>query len=128
MKMLLVSANRRRDDFETFGSETRLDRMPKLGPLYLAASIREALGEGVELEYMDLSRVSLEALGEGVARLRPDVVGLSSLSVDAEVLHAAAAVVARAHPCTIVAGGPYPTSAPEELAFPPGPGYPQALS
>jgi anaerobic magnesium-protoporphyrin IX monomethyl ester cyclase len=81
---------------------------PPLGVLYLAASLRQQLGERVSVEAIDARLYSLTP--EEVCRMvrDADIVGLSAENLEARVTKEIATLVKRMDPTKIVAvGGPY---------------------
>jgi len=83
---------------------------PPLGLLYLAATLRQTFGSGVEVRVVDLSiqqRRYFEAR-ELLAEFRPDVVGVGALNWEAEESGQLALMIQHEFPGTIVAlGGPF---------------------
>ncbi len=89
---------------------------PPLGPLYLAASIRQRFGGRFDLKLMDSGLVGTQQIAEELARFQPDYVGLSSLSCEDDLLHELAGLVrsVRRETC-VIAGGPHSMVAGEGL-------------
>ena len=87
---------------------------PPLGLLYIAADLRKRLGAEVRILDAALEPDLLKAVRGAVRTRRPDVVGISALTAEAFLAHAAAAAVKAESPLTpVVMGGPHPSSDPE---------------
>ena len=83
-----------------------------VGILYLASILRRELGPAVEVHVESLSTAvrSERAIGPWLKKIEPDIVGLSSMSIEADLAARVAARARKARPdCFIVIGGPYPT-------------------
>ncbi len=83
---------------------------PPLGLLYLAAVLRDA---GYEVRLLDLRarKEPISAHAETIAHFAPDVIGLSAVIPEANVLRLAAPQLKRLAPrAKIVVGGPYANS------------------
>jgi radical SAM superfamily enzyme YgiQ (UPF0313 family) len=88
---------------------------PPLGILYLAAALRRALGERVQVSFRDmrLHKEDPASMASEIAG-RYDLVGISALNCEAEAAHWLAGAVRAASPCTVLAlGGPYARSEPD---------------
>jgi radical SAM superfamily enzyme YgiQ (UPF0313 family) len=87
---------------------------PPLGLLYIAACLRERLNANVRVVDAALEADPLRALRSAIRSCRPDVVGISALTAEALLAHAAAdAVKTDDHTVPVVMGGPHPSSDPE---------------
>ncbi len=87
---------------------------PPLGLLYIAACLRERLNANVRVIDAGLAADPLNALLGAVRSAKPDVVGISALTAEAFLAHAAAAALKAAEPdLPVVLGGPHPSSDPE---------------
>ena len=87
-----------------------------LGVLYLASSLRKRFGSRVDVIVESLSTAvrSLEDVPGFIARIEPDVVGISSSLVEEqEAVAVAEASRGLTRPPLVVVGGPYPTCSPE---------------
>src|SRR5262249_21181368 len=85
-----------------------------LGILSLHAYLRERGVGDVHLHDMRLARETPERALARVLPLRPDVIGLSSLTIERDAVHALLRLIKGADPRIVtVLGGPYPTSGPE---------------
>jgi len=88
---------------------------PAMGLMYLAGALREkgdwSIGiDDSRFHWGDLSRVMAN-----VRRRAPDVVGISSITMEAPFMHRLAAEIKKEFPETnIVAGGPHPSMYPED--------------
>jgi len=84
-----------------------------LGIMYLASYLRKFMPDA-EIEIIDMlpEGYDLPGLAKRVQEFKPDILGLSALSFEAAELHQLAALVKKSSPqITIVAGGPYVTTA-----------------
>lgn len=87
---------------------------PPLGLLYIAACLRRDLGAEVRILDAALETDLLKAVRSAVRAARPDAVGISALTAEAFLAHAAAAAVKAEIPLTpVIMGGPHPSSDPE---------------
>ncbi len=87
--------------------------MPPLGILYIAAHLRQRLGAGVRVVDAALEPDAIEAVRSALRELKPDVVGISSLTAESFLAHRIAAAVKAESPDTpVVMGGPHPSSDP----------------
>jgi len=89
---------------------------PRLGILTLASILRKKYGESIEIHYCDMAFECFEAedLRRRLAEIAPDFVGLSTMLPFAHVFHQVTKVVHEEVPrATILAGGPYISSAPK---------------
>jgi len=88
---------------------------PPLGLLYIASFIRNNKHE-VRIFDARVKRSSDKDIGRYLTEYRPEVVGISLLSVEAEGGHHLARIVKKLFPsCKVIFGGPYPTSEPEDI-------------
>ena len=88
--------------------------VPPMGLLYLGAAVRAAFGERWEVRLWDtgLTHPTEQELTDGLDAWRPDVVGISAMSCEAEWLHTVAKLVRRRAPdAGIVVGGPHAVTA-----------------
>jgi len=88
---------------------------PPLGLLYVASFIRN---KNHEVRVLDarVKRSSDKDIARYLTEYRPEVVGISLLSVEAEAGHHLARIVKNLLPsCKVILGGPYPTSEPEDI-------------
>jgi len=86
-----------------------------LGPLYIAAALRQA--GHTQLQFVDarMLRLNLKKVTERIRNFAPDMVGITGLSSEAKEIHKLAAAARTAAPgCRVVVGGPYATSSPAE--------------
>ncbi len=83
---------------------------PPLGLLCLAASLREAFAETVEIKVLDMKlyRQALPNIVEVLEEFAPDIVGLSALSAEADASITMIETIKAHNPNTVtVLGGPY---------------------
>ncbi|MEI7527647.1 MAG: radical SAM protein [Elusimicrobiota bacterium] len=86
---------------------------PPLGILYIAARLRQRLGAVVRVVDAALEPDALGAVRSALRGLKPDVVGISSLTAESFLAHRiAAAVKAESPGMPVVMGGPHATSDP----------------
>jgi anaerobic magnesium-protoporphyrin IX monomethyl ester cyclase len=110
MRILLTTA----EDIGAF-SRGSAKAYPKLGLLALVAYLRQRLPKYADLmfEYHDmvLENLTMDDLGEIVARFEPDVICISCLSYSEEAFHQVARIVKEKRPDSlVVGGGPYVSS------------------
>ncbi len=95
---------------------TRGATTPPLGLLYIAACLRKRLGAEVRLVDAMFDPGILETVRRAVRELKPDVVGISALTVEFFLARRIAAAVKGESPLTpVVTGGPHPSSDPESV-------------
>ncbi|MCE9626017.1 MAG: B12-binding domain-containing radical SAM protein [Deltaproteobacteria bacterium] len=97
------------------GPKNPLGGNPRLGILTLAAILRQQFGDRMEIHYCDMAFDCLESedLRKRLRDLKPDFVGLSAMLPFAHIFHEVTKVVKEEVPdCTLMAGGPYLSSAP----------------
>lgn len=90
---------------------------PPMGLMYIASYLRASRPKD-EIKILDLqvNRMPPHEAGRLAAQYKPDVTGITSMSVHAPVAHEIALHVKSAHPSTtVVLGGPYSVSAPEVI-------------
>lgn len=115
MKILLI------DILRTSLEEVWPSAEHSLGLMYLASSVKQEFGDGVELKIWTLiskpsqpeaDRISLMA---ELDTFTPDIVGIRCLSIGKGTFHLVAQVVKEWNPdCLLVAGGPYPSDDPAD--------------
>lgn len=91
---------------------------PPLGLLYLASYLWEKFAGRIDLDIIDLGLFSRpqEILRERVQSFKPDLVGISSFTFEARVMHQVAEKVKELQPgCPVVVGGPHPTVFHQEI-------------
>lgn len=84
---------------------------PPLGIAYLAGYLREK-EPGIDLKLIDMrtERYDDGKLYEEIKRFSPDVVGISSITMEANEMHRVALITKRLSPkIKVIAGGPHPT-------------------
>ncbi len=97
-------------------SKTRLPdkaMSPPLGILYLAAYLRQHRPGKDRFRLLDLRTTAdyAQALALATRDFQPEIIGFSSLTIEADNLHAFAALCKKLFPaCAIIAGGPHPSS------------------
>lgn len=94
--------------------------VPPLGIMYLASALRTWGGHSVALYDMKVEGDSIEKATKKAIEFGPDVVGLSLMSFEAPVLTKLAASIKKALPKSlIIAGGPHPSTFPQDIAYEP---------
>ncbi|MBU1626872.1 B12-binding domain-containing radical SAM protein [bacterium] len=91
---------------------------PPLGLMYVASSIREAFGKGVEIEIIDPrpKKMGVEEISDIVFEKSPDIVGTSSLTCESAMLYKFVNRIKEDSPGTIIiTGGPHGDSVPMEI-------------
>lgn len=87
--------------------------IPPLGLAYIAAVLREKQFQ-VKIVDFDLERKKFSLLEDFIDRERPELVGISALTLQVENAYAMARrIKARLPNCRVVIGGPHPSSLPE---------------
>jgi len=86
-----------------------------VGLLQLAAYLRDRAGHEVGFFDMQPDVASPEPVLRALSAFRPDVVGIGAMTTDARVMHEVAAAIKQAQPdLPIMAGGPHPTTYPDD--------------
>lgn len=95
-----------------------------LGIMSLDAYLRARGRADVHLHDMRLAKETPAEACRRVLALRPDVVGLSGLTIERDAIHALAGLIKRAAPHVVtVLGGPYPTSSARSVMADPSVDY-----
>jgi len=95
-------------------TNSRLPRTLPLGVMSIAAYLRGRGLDDVRILDMRVHDVSTAQARRAIDAYRPDVVGITGLSLEAKGVHGALAAAREACPeCVTIAGGPYPTATPE---------------
>ncbi len=92
---------------------------PPLGILSLSAAVKKDFGDAVEVRLMDLRvrHQNEKSFSETIKAWRPDMIGFSALSAEADRTARLARVARDLHPrAKILVGGPYATSTPLECS------------
>jgi radical SAM superfamily enzyme YgiQ (UPF0313 family) len=84
--------------------------MPPLGFLYLSAALKKAGYKDITLLHLALEGLDQAGLERELARLKPDVVGISAMTSEAVSMHQAAAAAKNGRAPLVVAGGAHPTA------------------
>jgi len=85
---------------------------PPLGLMYLASALRKHYAEKVVVKILDLRLFQhpLTELDKNLLEFRPDIVGISTLTVESAMMHMVAGMAkTRAPDCQVIVGGPHPT-------------------
>ncbi len=90
--------------------------IPPMGLLYLASYLRRDPQHQIQILDMRTTLMSPEDAGEQVRAYGPDLVGISSLSLEESILMKTAREIKKWRPdCPVIVGGPYVNSAKEQL-------------
>jgi radical SAM superfamily enzyme YgiQ (UPF0313 family) len=90
--------------------------VPPLGVMYIASVLREA-GHHVSIYESGFEWSNLDRFRRALLDYRPDVVGLSAITFEAQILEAMAATARTTLPgVPIIVGGPHPTAYPTRCA------------
>ena len=101
---------------QTYHPYTQFTHVHPLGIMMLASQVRRAGHGDVHILDMKVEDWTPERCVEELERLRPDVVGLSAMTYEAGCLHAVAKLVKARLPGTVVvAGGPHPSVAADDV-------------
>ncbi|MDD5560807.1 MAG: radical SAM protein [Candidatus Omnitrophica bacterium] len=87
--------------------------VPPLGLLYIAAAIKEAFADQYEIKIIDSGTggFTLETLKDILWQFRPDFIGISTLSCEADLLkEIASSCKTTIKDCKIIVGGPHATA------------------
>jgi radical SAM superfamily enzyme YgiQ (UPF0313 family) len=108
MKVLLADPPQRERDYDA--------AYPNMGILYLISSARERFsGSGISVEYLE-SQYDLAGHLDAIARIQPDLYGLSYASFTSPLAHRTIAAVRERFPrLPIIVGGAHPTAAWEQV-------------
>ncbi|HKB16758.1 MAG TPA: cobalamin-dependent protein, partial [Planctomycetota bacterium] len=101
---------------QTFHPYTQFTHVHPLGIMCVASGARAAGFTDLHLIDMKVETLSVADAADRLERLRPEVVGLSAMTYEAGCLHSLAAEVKRRLPgVLVVAGGPHPSVAADEV-------------
>ena len=101
-----------------------VEKTPPLGVLYLASYLREQQGHETSLVDMKVHGLQTGEAARRILAQKPDVVGISSITLDSGVMAELAAAIKAASPETaIVCGGPHPTAYCDETIADPNVDY-----
>jgi anaerobic magnesium-protoporphyrin IX monomethyl ester cyclase len=91
---------------------------PPLGLLYLASSLRSKGSDTVKIIDLRLDKIPIQSRLNEVLSFRPDVVGLTAMSIESEVMNSTIQFLATHLPYKpfYVVGGSHPTIFPEDTA------------
>ncbi len=92
--------------------------VPPLGLLYLASSIRKEYGNNYEIKLIDTGIIDekITSLEKEIKDFSPHIIGISTISCEAEIMHQVAKITKALNKNTIVlVGGPHPTIAAETI-------------
>lgn len=89
-----------------------------MGLLYIASYLQKYSSAKYDIEILDLRvlRWNIKQTRERLEALKPDIVGISAVNMEATATHQLADLVKLVNPeCKVVIGGPYPSSWPEAV-------------
>ena len=87
---------------------------PPLGLMYLASALRKRNGHQIKILDMRPDCLGQSDVIEEIARFRPEIVGISALSPEANILHSLSKEIKKAGDCKIIVGGPHAISYPDD--------------
>lgn len=88
-----------------------VEKTQPLGLMYLASYIRAKRGDEVSIVDMKVHSLKVPEAVERILKTEPDVVGISSITLDSKVMHELAkALKERKKELVVVVGGPHPTA------------------
>lgn len=88
---------------------------PPLGLMYVAAYVRKTRGDEMRIIDIRLYRDPLKVIQSSLNDFRPDMVGISALTLEAPAMYQIAHFIKTVANVPVVVGGPHATSAPEEV-------------
>ena len=88
---------------------------PPLGLMYIASYVRKTRGDETRIIDIRLYRDPLTEIQSSLNDFRPDIVGVSALTLEAPAMYQIAHFVKTVADVPVVVGGPHATSAPEEV-------------
>jgi anaerobic magnesium-protoporphyrin IX monomethyl ester cyclase len=101
---------------QTYHPYTQFTHVHSLGVMMIAAQAREAGHRDMHILDMKVEDWTPEQCVDALERLAPDVVGLSAMTYEAGCLHEVAKLIKARLPGTVViAGGPHPSVAAEDV-------------
>ncbi len=101
---------------QTYHPYTQMTHLHPLGLMYVATGTRRAGFEDLTILDMKVDDLRVPQAADRLEKLRPDVIGLSAMTYEAGCLHALAAEMKRRLPgVVIVAGGPHPSVAADDV-------------
>lgn len=123
LKVLLIYPPR--DYFITSGLphlvEADIGFYKPLGLLYLAANVKARTNHEVQVIDAQVENLHVDDIEKIIAREKPDVVGMTALTLMLYDVYLTALAVKRVHPaCLVVVGGPHVSIYPEETVRLPG--------
>jgi radical SAM superfamily enzyme YgiQ (UPF0313 family) len=111
-KILLIRTTDFANNFGPIGGHY----VPPMGILYLASSLMKMDKRKYEVAILNagLETNNTTELEDKIKSFQPNIVGLSTITNEAELMHHIALIIKRISPeIAVVAGGPYPTVTPE---------------
>lgn len=101
---------------QTFHPYTQHTHVHPLGIMAIASAVRREGFEDIHIIDMKAERWDAEQAAARLVELRPDVVGLSAMTYEAGCMHEVAKLVKERLPeATVVAGGPHPSVADDDV-------------
>ncbi len=101
---------------QTYHPYTQHTHVHPLGIMAIASAVRSAGFDDIHIVDMKAENWTAEQAIDAITELRPDVVGLSAMTYEAGCMHELARLLKRELPCvTVVAGGPHPSVADDDV-------------
>lgn len=107
MRILLIKAFRK--------SRTSTSVVHPLGLMYIASTLKSKGFDQIEILDTRIFNKPYEMVSKKIEEFKPDVVGISALTAEADSLNIISSIAKKISPkIPVVAGGPHPTAYPEE--------------
>lgn len=101
---------------QTYHPYTQMTHLHPLGLMYVATGARRGGYDDLHILDMKVDDLRVPQAADRLEKLRPDVIGLTAMTYEAGCLHALAAEMKRRLPgVMIVAGGPHPSVAADDV-------------
>ena len=101
---------------QTFHPYTQMTHLHPLGLMYVATGARTGGYEDITILDMKVDDLRVPQAADRLETMRPDVIGMTAMTYEAGCLHALAAEMKRRMPkVVIVAGGPHPSVAADDV-------------
>lgn len=108
MRILLIKAFRR--------SRTSISIVHPLGLMYIASTLKSKGFDQIEILDTRVLNKPYEMVSKRIEEFKPDIVGISALTAEAESLNIISSIAKKTNPkILVVVGGPHPTAYPEEV-------------
>jgi radical SAM superfamily enzyme YgiQ (UPF0313 family) len=101
---------------QTYHPYTQMTHLHPLGLMYVATGARRGGYNDITILDMKVDDLRVPGAARRLEELKPDVIGLTAMTYEAGCLHALAAEMKKRLPnCIIVAGGPHPSVAADDV-------------